>query len=188
METYSMDLRERVIRACDEKVGTRTRSRNFSTSARWISRLLQRRRESGDFSARRRGGCTPPKFRGKKLEQLKAWVEEQPDVTLQELLDRSGVDASIMAVHRALVRLDCRAKKVAPRRRTGSPGCQGQARALAREGTAQIDPHRLVFLDESGAKTNMTRLYGRAFGGKRVVDCSARVALVYDDDDFRAAP
>jgi transposase len=29
---------------------------------------------------------------------------------------------------------------------------------------------RLVFLDESGAKTNMTRLYGRALGGQRVVD------------------
>ncbi|HAU37932.1 MAG TPA: IS630 family transposase, partial [Phycisphaerales bacterium] len=35
---------------------------------------------------------------------------------------------------------------------------------------AQVDPHRLVFLDESGAKTNMTRLYGRAIGGGRVVD------------------
>jgi transposase len=33
-----------------------------------------------------------------------------------------------------------------------------------------VDPHRLVFLDESGAKTNMTRLYGRVMGGARVVD------------------
>ena len=33
-----------------------------------------------------------------------------------------------------------------------------------------IDPRRLVFLDESGAKTNMTRLYGRVFGGQRLVD------------------
>lgn len=33
-----------------------------------------------------------------------------------------------------------------------------------------MDPHRLVFLDESGAKTNMTRLYGRVIGGGRVVD------------------
>jgi transposase len=33
-----------------------------------------------------------------------------------------------------------------------------------------LDPSRWVFLDESGAKTNMTRLYGRAFGGQRVVD------------------
>lgn len=30
--------------------------------------------------------------------------------------------------------------------------------------------HRLVFLDESGAKTNMTRLYGRAERGQRVCD------------------
>jgi len=33
-----------------------------------------------------------------------------------------------------------------------------------------MDPQRLVFLDESGAKTNMTRLYGRALRGERVVD------------------
>jgi transposase len=29
---------------------------------------------------------------------------------------------------------------------------------------------RLVFIDESGAKTNMTRLYGRAMTGQRAVD------------------
>lgn len=32
------------------------------------------------------------------------------------------------------------------------------------------DPRNLVFLDESGAKTNMTRLYGRARQGERVHD------------------
>lgn len=31
---------------------------------------------------------------------------------------------------------------------------------------------RLVFLDESGAKTNMTRLYGRSFDGGRLVDAT----------------
>lgn len=39
-----------------------------------------------------------------------------------------------------------------------------------REKTAGLDVHRLVFLDESGAKTNMTRMYGRSFDGQRVVD------------------
>jgi transposase len=39
-----------------------------------------------------------------------------------------------------------------------------------REKTGQLDPDRLVFLDESGAKTNMTRSYGRGFDGGRVVD------------------
>ena len=31
---------------------------------------------------------------------------------------------------------------------------------------------RLIFIDESGAKTNMTRLYGRSFDGQRVVDAT----------------
>ena len=33
-----------------------------------------------------------------------------------------------------------------------------------------LDPKKLVFVDESGAKTNMTRLYGRAPVGQRLVD------------------
>lgn len=35
---------------------------------------------------------------------------------------------------------------------------------------AHVEPSRLVFLDETGAKTNMTRAYGRARKGERVVD------------------
>ena len=33
-----------------------------------------------------------------------------------------------------------------------------------------MEPRRLVFLDETGAKTNMTRAFGRAKKGERVVD------------------
>jgi transposase len=33
-----------------------------------------------------------------------------------------------------------------------------------------VDPKRLVFLDETGAKTNMTRLYARARKGERAID------------------
>ena len=39
-----------------------------------------------------------------------------------------------------------------------------------REQTAALDLSHLVFVDETGAKTNMTRRYGRAQGGRRVVD------------------
>lgn len=34
----------------------------------------------------------------------------------------------------------------------------------------RVDPRRLVFLDESGARTHMKRLYGRAARGERIVD------------------
>lgn len=33
-----------------------------------------------------------------------------------------------------------------------------------------MDASRLIFLDEPGLKTNMTRLYGRALGGRRCLD------------------
>jgi len=37
-----------------------------------------------------------------------------------------------------------------------------------RADTADIDPKRLVFIDESGVTTDMTRLYGRAPRGQRI--------------------
>ena len=45
-------------------------------------------------------------------------------------------------------------------------------RELWRELTAGLDLARLVFVDETGAKTNMTRTHGRAEGGQRVVDAA----------------
>ena len=112
METYSMDLRERVVLACDEKVGRRKEiAELFGVSTAWIRRLLQRRRETGGIAPKKRGTHKPPKFHGEGLECLKRLVEQDADATLQELLDRSGVEGSIMAVHRALERLGCRRKK-----------------------------------------------------------------------------
>jgi transposase len=45
-----------------------------------------------------------------------------------------------------------------------------QARQHWKEHQEKLVPGRLVFLDEAGAKTNMTRLRGRAQGGQRCVD------------------
>ena len=112
METYSMDLRERVVRAYDEKAGTQEEiARLFKVSVPWIKKLLRQRRQTGSIAPKPHGGGWTPKFSGKTLEQLKARVDHDPDATLQELLEQSGVDGSIMAVQRALERLGCRRKK-----------------------------------------------------------------------------
>jgi transposase len=44
-----------------------------------------------------------------------------------------------------------------------------EARGKWRAGQADINQERLVFIDESGASTKMTRLYGRCARGKRLV-------------------
>lgn len=52
MRTYSSDLRERVVRACDAGHLSRVEiAAHFGVSTAWIRRLLQRRRETGSFAA-----------------------------------------------------------------------------------------------------------------------------------------
>jgi transposase len=45
-----------------------------------------------------------------------------------------------------------------------------QARRAWTEFQKSVEPNRLVFLDETGAKTNMTRRYGRSLKGTRCYD------------------
>lgn len=122
MKTYSLDLRQRVLAACD--LGEMTQgevAQQFQVSRQWLVKLLGRRRETGSLEALPHGGGRTAKFTGQGQEALRALVAKDPDATLQELLERSGAEASIMAVHRALERLGCRRKKsrCGPPSRTG---------------------------------------------------------------------
>ena len=112
MKTYSMDLRQRVVDAWDQKTGTQPEiARRFKVSVDWVKKLLRQRRQTGSIAPRKRGGRKPPKFAGERLERLRELVEQKPDATLEELLEATGVSASIMAVSRALQRLGFTFKK-----------------------------------------------------------------------------
>jgi transposase len=112
MKAYSQDLRERVVRACDEGRGTRPQIADFfGVSTAWIRRLLQRRRETGSFAARPHAGGSKPKLDGNQREQLVVLVVERPDATLAELRDRLGAFVHPSTIHRALARLGLTLKK-----------------------------------------------------------------------------
>ena len=112
MRTYSLDLRERVVRAVDRGEETQQQiAERFGVGTTWIKKLLRQRRETGSIVPKPHGGGMPAKFRGKALERLKKALAARPDATLEELRDRTGVKASIMAVSRALARLKARRKK-----------------------------------------------------------------------------
>jgi len=112
MTTYSMDLRDRVVSACDDGVLTREEiAEAFGVSTSWIRRLLQRRRERGNYAPLdgRRG--RKPAYSGAALDRLKGLVAAQSDTTLAELRDRSGVSCSVVTVFNTLKRLGYRRKK-----------------------------------------------------------------------------
>jgi hypothetical protein len=95
-------------------------------------------------------------------------VQKQPDATLEELRQRLGVSCSTMAIARALRKLGLPRKKKIPRaQEQDSPEVQETRREFSAE-LAGVDPHRLVFVDECGANTAMTRTHGRAPVGQRV--------------------
>ena len=112
MEAYSMDLRERVMAAVEQKEGTKVEiARRFGVTDRWIRKLLKQRRDTGSIAPKPHGGGQTAKFTGAKLERLRALVEADPDATLEEWQRRSRVACSRMAVWRALGRLGLSRKK-----------------------------------------------------------------------------
>lgn len=103
-----MDLRTRVLAACDAGEQTKAVARTFGVSPAWVRRLKQHRRERGDAAPRTGGGS-----RGRKIdrERLAELVRDQPDATLAELRDRLGVAVAVWSVCRALRQLKLSYKK-----------------------------------------------------------------------------
>jgi len=122
-----MDLRRRVIGACDAGKGTKQVATTFGVSPAWVRRLKQHRRERGDILPRNGGGS-----RGRKIdrERLAELVKQQPDATLVELRDRLGVSVTPWAVCKALGELKLSYKKSRSTRpsRTGPTSPSGGRR------------------------------------------------------------
>jgi transposase len=114
MRTYPLELRQRVIKAVDNKIGTKKEiAETFSVSTSWIRKLLQRRRETGSIEPLPRTQGRKPAFRDHQLQELDDFIERHPDATLEEIRESFAdrVNCSIVAVHNALKRLEWRYKK-----------------------------------------------------------------------------
>jgi len=169
MQAYSQDLRQRILDTVQRGDGTlRQIARRFLVSVSFVTRLLQLHRSTGSLEPRPHGGGNPAVLGAQNLEQLRELVRRQPDATFEELRQRLGVSCSLRTISRALRKLALPRKKKIPRTcEQDRPDVQEQRREFSAK-LAGVDPRRLVFVDESGANTAMTRTYGRAPVGQRV--------------------
>jgi transposase len=168
MRAYSNDLRERIVAAVERgEHSLRQLAHLFAVSLSCIVRLLQRKRQTGSVQPKPHPGAAR-KLDAAAEARLLGLVREQPDATLAELRDRLGVPCSVMTIARALRRHHItRKKKTLHAQEQDSPRVQAQRTAF-QEKLAAVDPAHLVFVDESGANTGMTRTHGRAPCGQRV--------------------
>src|SRR5947209_20275847 len=112
MRAYSIDLRERVVAACDQGDATREQvAARLSVSVPWIRKLLRQRRLTGSIAPKPHGGGRAPAFAGEAAGRLREAVRDDDDATLEELARKAGVSCCASAVHRALARLGITRKK-----------------------------------------------------------------------------
>jgi transposase len=108
----SLDVRERVVKAYEAGYGTLPNvARLFGISRSCLAALLHQYRQTGFLAPKPHGGGHPAAYAGETLEDLRQRVHRQPDATLEELRDQTGVACSLTAVHNTLKRLRLRLKK-----------------------------------------------------------------------------
>jgi transposase len=167
-KALSIDLRKRVIAAIEEGASCRQAAARFGVSASSAIRWHALSRRLGDAAPKRQGGDR----RSGRIEAYAALILDAlartVDITLADLrveLAAHGISVSVAGLWRFFKRR--RIKK------TGHAAEQDRPDVLSRreawfEGQLDLDPHTLVFIDETGASTKMARLHGRAPRGERL--------------------
>ena len=169
---YSQDLCDRVIDAVTlEGMSRRAAAHRFGVSECPAIRWVRRYGETGQRTATGTGG-----HRRSVLKPHIAFVTalrvEQPDITLEHmcrrLAEEYGVKADTSMMIRFLRRKGITHKKTLVAGGRERPDVR-RRRDQWRKYQDRVDPTRLVFIDETRARTNMTRTHGWAPRGERLV-------------------
>ena len=167
---YSLDLRERVVAAAASGQSCRSVAKTFMVSVASVVKWSQRQRALGSPAALRMGGRRPYLV-ARERDWVLSRIAEKPDLTLRallkELADR-GLVVSYYALWHFLQHEGVTFKKSLRASEQDRPDV-ARRREQWRARQARIDPRRLVFIDETWAKTNMTRAHGRCARGERLV-------------------
>jgi transposase len=167
MEPIPTYLRERMVQAVQRGEKAAAVARRFEVSPTAVRNFVRLAKE-GALEPKPHSGGPQPTLDDDARKRLLAAVDRQPDATLEELVETCGLEVSISTVSRELAKLDRPRKRKVPRAREQSEQRIKKQRRQWHQKTRGIDAKRLVFLDEMGIATNMTRRYGRAPANERV--------------------
>lgn len=125
MAAYSQDLRERVLKGCQQGEAVTAIAQRLEVSESWVHSVYKRFKETGERAARRVGG-----YRKSVLEPWKdtiwGWISEKSDLTLAEMTERlreNGVSVAESTLWYQLAHWRITYKKKPARARTTTTGC-----------------------------------------------------------------
>jgi len=81
---YSIDLREKIVAAYENKEGSIQKlAKRFKVSKNFVADLLKRVKQTGQIAPKPHGGGHPPSVKGNGEIFLLELVESQPDLILE---------------------------------------------------------------------------------------------------------
>ena len=172
-QACSLDLRKRVIRFVEDGHSRHTAAAHFAVSVSFVVKLMQAYRATGRFEPKLSCGR-----RHAKLEPHRAFLlarlADRHDITMPELAAELAAAAGALvapaSISRWFFRNGYRFKKTLLASEQERPDVKQahEERTARRQPRMRLEPHRLVFLDETGTTTKMTRLRGRCLKGQRL--------------------
>ena len=139
-------------------------------SAASVSRWRTREREQGDARPKALGGDRKSHRIEAHKDTVLAALGPDRDRTIEEMLHAPGEQGVVFGfgtLQRFFRRHRITRKKAAHASEQARPDVLSQREAWF-EGQIDLDPARLVFIDETWAKTNMARRHGRCRRGERL--------------------
>ncbi|MEM6423457.1 MAG: IS630 family transposase [Pseudomonadota bacterium] len=168
---YSADLRERVLVAVEDGSSARAAAARFGIGVATAVRWVRRWRETGHRGAYRQGHPTRSPLDAHETFLI-GLVEATPDITLDEMRARlsgdRGVSVACSTIWRFFARRGWTGEKKSGHADEQARADVAAARQAWFEAQPDLDPERLIFIDETWLNTKMARLRGRAPRGKRL--------------------
>jgi transposase len=136
MKAYSFDLRQKILRACDQRLGSqRAMATLFGVSQAVVEKLLRRRRATGDIRPRPHAGGRRALCDATALGHVRRLVQEHAEATLAELAAQleaqHGLRVSVPTLGRLVLSLTLpRKNRRSMPMRARPPGASRRARPL----------------------------------------------------------
>ncbi len=121
MRAYSVDLRERVMKACDEGKWTVGQiAERFRVGEWWVYKLKRQRLSTGSIAPRKGKVGKPRSLASEQVKELGRYVDQNRDATLEQIHQQIGAACTMVTIHNTLCRLGYHYKKNATGQRTRS--------------------------------------------------------------------
>ncbi len=148
MQSYSQDLRDRVLWALDRGEKPTHIARRLEISRGWVYQVRDRVRETGERSSFQIGGHRRSRIADLESE-VRSWIKAEPGLALAEICDRlaqRGAPIKAGALWHQLNKWNLTFKKNPARQRARSAGraagTQGMAGSTAHDGRRKTRIHR----------------------------------------------